>query len=398
MEVSSKCGSKETYDGFGLVLDYPGIAERIVRDAHERTSLPRYRHLVSEGISLEELQLAARNHGMPLEALRWDVTPVGLHYLLTHYDIPEVDPKTWRLEVDGLVESPISLSLEEVRARPAIEVAVTMECAGNGRAHIEPHVVSQPWLLEAVGTARWRGAPVASLLEEVGLQDGAVEVVFTGLDRGVEGGEEQAYARSVSVAALLAGEALLAYEVNGVPLPPQHGFPLRLVVPGWYGMTSVKWLSRLTAVDRPFDGYQMRHSYRLRQEEDEQGIPVTRIHPRSLMLPPGIPEFTTRARIVQAGSCVLHGRAWSGIADIAGVEVSTDGGASWADADVERDGLGQWAWRSWRFTWEAQPGEFELCSRARDAAGNLQPLEPQWNLGGYVNNAVQRIPVTVTPS
>ena len=126
-------------------------------------------------ISLQELQLAARNHGMPLEALRWDLTPIGLHYLLTHYDIPDVDASTWRLEVDGLVERPLSLSLDELRARPAIELAVTMECAGNGRAHVEPHVVSQPWLLEAVGTASWRGAAVAGLLEDAGVREGATD-------------------------------------------------------------------------------------------------------------------------------------------------------------------------------------------------------------------------------
>ena len=148
------------------------------------------------GISREELQLAARNHGMPLEALRFDVTPIGLHYLLTHYDIPVVDPGDWRLELGGAVERALSLSLDDLRARPAVELAVTMECAGNGRAHVEPHVVSQPWLLEAVGTARWRGTPVAALLEEAGVRDGAVEVLFTGLDRGVEGGEEQDYARA----------------------------------------------------------------------------------------------------------------------------------------------------------------------------------------------------------
>ena len=120
-------------------------------------------------ISQEELQLAARNHGMPLEALRWDVTPVGLHYLLIHYDIPVVDPAAWRLEVGGRVERELSLSLEDLRARPAVTRAVTMECAGNGRARLEPHVVSQPWLLEAVGNAEWTGVPVAALLEEAGL-------------------------------------------------------------------------------------------------------------------------------------------------------------------------------------------------------------------------------------
>ena len=350
---------------------------------------------VNEGISAEELQLATRNHGMPLEALRWDVTPLGLHYLLTHYDIPAVDADAWRLEVDGLVEEQLSLSLDDIRARPAVEIPVTMECAGNGRSGIEPHVVSQPWVVEAVGTAHWRGTPVADLLEEAGLKKEAAEVVFTGLDRGVEGEEEQAYARSLTVADALGADAILAYEINGAPLPPQHGFPLRLLVPGWYGMTSVKWLSRMTAVDSPFEGYQMSHSYRLRQEEEEEGIPLSRIHPRSLMLPPGIPEFLSRKRILSNGRVELAGRAWSGFAEIAGVEVSTDGGETWADAAVDHEGLGRWAWRSWSFTWDARPGEFELCSRARDAAGNVQPLEPSWNVGGYVNNAVQRVAVTV---
>ena len=347
------------------------------------------------GISLEELQLAARNHGMPLEALRWDITPVGLHYLLTHYDIPEVDGTSWRLEVDGLVDRPLSLSLDELRARPAVEIAVTMECAGNGRAHVEPHVVSQPWLLEAVGTAKWRGTPVAGLLDEARISDGAIEVLFTGLDRGVEGGEEQVYARSLPLAEVLAGDAILAYEVNGVPLPPQHGFPLRLVVPGWYGMTSVKWLARLSVVDEPFDGYQMNHSYRRRQHEDDPGEPIARMAPRSLMVPPGIPEFLSRSRVLEAGPCELQGRAWSGESEIAAVEVSVDGGVAWTEAELGDDVLGRWAWRGWRFVWDAEPGEYELCSRARDAAGSTQPLEPPWNLGGYMNNAVQRVAVTV---
>jgi DMSO/TMAO reductase YedYZ molybdopterin-dependent catalytic subunit len=275
-------------------------------------------------------------------------------------------------------------------------MAVTMECAGNGRAHVEPHVVSQPWLLEAVGNARWRGASLAELLEEAGVGDGAMEVLLTGLDRGVEGGEEQSYQRSISVADAVSGDAFLAYEVNGAPLPPQHGFPLRLVVPGWYGMTSVKWLARITVVDAPFDGYQMRHSYRVRQEEDDEGVPLSRIQVRALMVPPGIPEFLSRSRVVRAGACTLEGRAWSGQADVAGVDVTTDGGVTWAEADLGDDSLGRWAWRAWRFVWNAAPGEYELCCRARAADGSIQPLEPPWNVGGYANNAVQRIDVTVT--
>jgi DMSO/TMAO reductase YedYZ molybdopterin-dependent catalytic subunit len=346
-----------------------------------------------EGISLEELQLATRNHGMPLEALRYPVTPVGLHYLLIHYDVPVVEPESWRLAVSG--ERELSLGLEELRARPAAELTVTMECAGNGRARFDPRPISQPWLNEAIGTARWRGAPLRPLLEEAGVPDGTVEVLFTGLDRGIEGGEEQAFQRGVPLDDALRDEVLLAYEMNGEPLPPQHGYPLRLVVPGWYGMTNVKWLARIEFLDRPFEGYQNAMGYRLRQAEDEDGEPLTRMQPRSLMVPPGIPEFLTRDRTVTAGEAVLEGRAWSGIAPVEAVEVSLDGGSTWAPAHLEPEGE-RWAWRGWSFRWDARPGEHVLCSRARDQAGNEQPDEPPWNLGGYANNAVQTVRVTVT--
>jgi DMSO/TMAO reductase YedYZ molybdopterin-dependent catalytic subunit len=345
-----------------------------------------------EGISLEELQLAARNHGMPLEALRWPVTPVGLHYLLIHYDVPVVDADTWRLTVGG--ERELELSLDDLRARPAVEHTVTMECAGNGRARFDPRPVSQPWLNEAIGTACWRGTPLRPLLEEAGVGGAAVEVLFTGLDRGVEGGEEQAFQRSLPLEEALRDEVLLGYEMNGAPLPPQHGFPLRLVVPGWYGMTSVKWLERIELVDTPFAGYQNRQGYRLRQAEEDEGVPLDRVQPRSLMVPPGIPEFLTRERTVPAGEVVLEGRAWSGFAPIASVEVSADGGSTWSTAEVEPEGE-RWAWRGWTFRWQAEPGEHVLSSRARDEAGNEQPLELSWNLGGYANNAVQTIRATV---
>jgi sulfane dehydrogenase subunit SoxC len=344
-------------------------------------------------ISQEELQLAARNHGMPLEALRWDVTPVGLHYLLIHYDIPVVDPASWRLEVGGRVSRPLSLSLEDLCSRPAVTRAVTMECAGNGRARLEPHIVSQPWLLEAVGNAEWTGVPVAALLEEAGLADDALEILFTGLDRGVEGGEEQSYQRSLTLAEAADG-ALLAFAINGEPLPPQHGFPVRLIVPGWYGMTSVKWLSRIDAIAEPFAGYQQATGYRIRAHEGDEGTPVTRIMPRALMAPPGIPDFMSRARFLEAGPCEVTGRAWSGWGAIEAVDVSTDGGATWEPASLGPE-PSPGAWRAWSFAWDAAPGEHELCCRARDAAGNAQPVDADWNVGGYANTSVQRVPVTV---
>jgi len=345
-----------------------------------------------EGISLEELQLAARNHGMPLEALRYPVTPVGLHYLLIHFDVPDVDPDDWRLTVRGQRE--LTLDLAELNQRPRAELAVTMECAGNGRARLEPRPVSQPWLLEAVGTALWGGTPLRPLLEEAGVGESAVEVLFTGLDRGIDGGIEQQYQRSLSVEDALGEDLLLAYEMNGEPLPPQHGFPLRLVVPGWYGMTSVKWLAEIEVVDEPFAGYQQTQAYRLRQAEDEEGTVLQRMVPRSLFVPPGIPEFLSRERRAEAGEHVIQGRVWSGLARIAAVDVSTDGGSTWAPAELEQE-QERWAWRGWRFRWQAEPGSYVLCSRARDEEGNEQPVDPPWNLGGYANNAVQMVSVTV---
>jgi sulfane dehydrogenase subunit SoxC len=175
-----------------------------------------------EGISAEELQLAARNHGLPLEALRFDVTPPGLHYLLTHYDIPVVDPAAFRLVVDGLVDSPLSLDLDAIRGRPRTSTVVTLECAGNGRARLLPRPVSQPWLVEAVGTSRWTGTPLAPLLREAGMRGDAVDVVFTGTDHGIERGVEQDYQRSLPVAEAMREEVLLAYEMNGAALPPQQ--------------------------------------------------------------------------------------------------------------------------------------------------------------------------------
>lgn len=347
-----------------------------------------------ERISLDELRLAARNHAMPLEALRYPLTPTGLHYVLTHYDIPAVDVATWGLAVDGAVERPLALSLDELKARPAVTVPVTLECAGNGRALLEPRPISQPWLTEAVGTAAWTGTALAPLLREAGIRPGAAEVLFTGLDRGVEGGEEQDYRRSLTLDEALRDEVLLAYEMNGAPLPPQHGYPLRLVIPGWYGMAHVKWLRAITMLDEPFQGYQQARGYRFRATAEEPGTPVTRMMPRSLMEPPGIPDFMTRARFLAAGSCTLRGRAWSGWGPIVRVEVSTDGGGSWSEASLG-EAPAAYAWRPWSFEWQATPGSYDLCTRATDAAGHTQPQRAEWNLGGYANNSAQHVAVTV---
>ncbi len=346
-----------------------------------------------EAITQDELQLAARNHGMPLEAMRHDVTPLGMHYLLIHFDIPEADASMWTLEIGGLVRAPRVLTVEELRSRPTVTAPVTMECAGNGRARLTPRPISQPWLHEAVGTAEWTGTPLRPILEEAGIDEAAVELVFTGADHGTQGGEEHDYERSLTVAEAMRDEVLLAWGIDGQPLTPQHGFPLRLVVPGWYGMTNVKWLRRITAVAEPFNGFQMR-AYRFRQDEDEEGEPVSRMQPRALMIPPGFPDFLTRHRFLDAGRCELRGRAWSGWGRIAGVEVSTDGGDTWSPAALGPQ-PSPYAWVGWTFEWDATPGEHVLVVRATDEAGHGQPLEQPWNHHGFANNLVQEVRVTV---
>jgi DMSO/TMAO reductase YedYZ molybdopterin-dependent catalytic subunit len=343
-------------------------------------------------LTFEELQLAGRNRGMPLEALRYDITPTGLHYLLVHFDIPAVDAATWRLRLDGLVDRPLELTLDDLRSRPRVTVPVTLECAGNGRARLQPRPLSNPWLLEAIGTAEWGGTPLGPILDEAGLRDDASEVVFTGADRGVQGGVEHDYQRSLRLDDARRPEVLVVDEMNGMPLQPQHGFPVRLLVPGWYGMTSVKWLHRIEAVAEPFKGYQQAMAYHYRTDADDPGIPVSRIRVRALMTPPGIPDFFTRRRLVDAGPVSLGGRAWGGRAPIRRVEVGVDG--DWSDANLEPL-LGEFAWRGWKFEWNAEPGDHSLSCRATDADGDVQPIDIPWNYQGMGNNAVQSIEVTV---
>lgn len=342
----------------------------------------------------EELRLALRNRGLPLEAMRHDITPSDLHYLLIHYDIPDVRTDAWRLEIGGLVKQPQRLSLEDIKALPAVTLPVTMECAGNGRALYSPRRLSQPWHYEAIGTSEWTGTPLRAVLENAGLSSDASEIVFTGLDRGVEGEIKQNYQRSLSVSDAMRKEVLLAYEMNGQPLPPQHGYPLRLLVPGWYGMTSVKWLSSIEATHELFSGYQQSEAYRYKEDADDSGEPVDEIRVRSLMIPPGIPDFMTRTRLVATGIVALRGRAWAGRREIAKVEVSVDGGGSWREAELG-DTAPPFAWRSWQFEWDAHPGKTTLAVRATDSEGNRQPWDQAWNFGGYGNNSVQRVNVIV---
>jgi DMSO/TMAO reductase YedYZ molybdopterin-dependent catalytic subunit len=343
----------------------------------------------------EEVQLAFRNGALPLEALRYDVTPAGLHYTLSHYDIPALDPADWRLTIEGQFERPLNLSLAELQRRPSETLRVTFECAGDGRALLDPRPISQPWQEGAVGTAEWTGTPLRALLDEAGLDPAAAEVVFIAHDRGIEGGREQDYAWGLARDEALRDDVLLAWAMNGQPLLPQHGAPLRLIVPGWYGMASVKWLRGIVAVDRPFDGYHQTIAYRYSQTREEPGEPVSLMRVRSLLLPPGLPDFLTRTRIVKRGAVTLRGRAWSGRAAITRVEVSADGGASWFGATVG-PAPGPYAWQPWEARWDADtPGDTVLLCRAHDATGAVQPIEQFWTARGMGNNMAHRVPVRV---
>ena len=340
----------------------------------------------------DEVALAARNRGMPLEALRYDVTPAGLHYLLVHFDIPAAEEAAWRLELHGLFNERRSLALDDIRRLPAKTLRVTMECAGNGRAQMSPRYPSVPWIEEGVSTAEWTGVALGDLVPA--LRPEATELVFHGADRGVDGGVEHHFARSLSREQALRAEVIVAYAMNGAPLPPQHGAPLRLVVPRWYGMASVKWLQAIEAIDRPFEGLQQARSYHFRRAAGEKGEPCTLMRVNSLMAPPGIPDFYTRRRLLRAGRVDIIGRAWSGAAAIKAVEFAVDG--RWTHVDVVSQRQ-PYSWVLWKTVWDAAPGQYELACRATDDAGNVQPLESPWDVTGFGNNGVQRIDVTVTP-
>jgi DMSO/TMAO reductase YedYZ molybdopterin-dependent catalytic subunit len=340
-----------------------------------------------------EVALSNRNSGMLLEMLRYDVSPTGVHYLLTHFDVPYASDGDWRLEIAGRVLAPQSLALAAIKRLPAVTMPVTLECAGNGRARMRPRYPSVPWTNEAVGTAEWTGTPLRHVLDCAGLCKDVVEIAFIGADRGFDRGKEHAYGRSLARRAALRDEVLLVWAMNGQPLPPQHGFPLRLIVPGWYGMASVKWLKRIEALTAPYDGLQQTGSYIYRSAEDAPGVPVTHMRVKSLLVPPGLVDFYSRRRLVAAGPVALFGRAWSGAGvAVTRVELGVDG--AWQEATLLPE-QGKFAWRGWSCTWHAERGEHVLACRATDANAEIQPLQERWDMGGFGNNAVQEVQVSV---
>lgn len=346
--------------------------------------------------SREEVALANRNSGILLETLGLDITPTGAHYLLNHFDVPMLAEAGHSLSFEGAFEAPMTLTMEDIRALPQVTEPVTLECAGNGREGISPRSHVMPWMYEAVGTSEWTGTPLAPLLERAKPKAGVQDFVFTGADFGFDKGHPHFFARSLTPGDIAQLDVMLVWGMNGQPLLPQHGAPLRIIVPGWYGMASVKWLTRIDALTTRFDGYQQAHGYHYRTRSDEPGVPITRMKVKSLIKPPGVPDWVSRKRWMEAGRVTLEGRAWSGAGvTIAKVDVMLDG--AWRAADLTR-APGRYAWTGWRMDWDARPGVHHLMCRATDAEGNTQPLESAYDVAGFGNNSVHRIEVHVAGS
>jgi DMSO/TMAO reductase YedYZ molybdopterin-dependent catalytic subunit len=318
-----------------------------------------------------------------LELQRGLITPNSRHYVRDHFAIPAAPAE---LIVDGAVDTPLRLGIAELRAMTSRSLTVTLECAGNGRAFLEPTAPGEQWRLGAVSTAEWTGVALRDVLEAASPRPTAIEVLFAGADRGTpkDIGREIAFERSLPLADALRDDVLLAYAMNGDPLPPEHGAPLRVVVPGWYGMASVKWLARISLIERAFDGFYQKDRYVIGHR------PLREIAPRAVITEPADGARVPREPIV------VRGRAWSGHAPIDSVEVSSDGGYSWRPATVSA-ALSPYAWCEWTITIE--PGvrtDISILAYAVDAHGEVQPIEPRPNALGYMNNAAQPVTVRVT--
>jgi len=337
---------------------------------------------------------------MPLDGFHTWITPVERFFVRSHVYTPVVDAEKWRLGVEGQVRNRLALRLSELKRFPRVELAGVLECAGNGRGLFRPRVPGIPWEYGAVGNAVWAGARLRDVLEKAGLTPSAREVLFDGADLPI--GKMPDFRRSVPLRKALHPDTLLAYEMNGRPLPQAHGFPLRAVAPGWAGDCWVKWITRIEILDREYDGFFMRTAYRIPKQPVQPGkavdpaetVPVTELRVKSVIASP-----LDGAGLAMPGPHTISGAAWSGESPVSKVEVSADGGRSWFPAELRRapsagQPSGRYGWRLWTAQWTpANPGPHLLMARAADASGAAQPLEPPWNPSGYLGNAVHRIRV-----
>jgi DMSO/TMAO reductase YedYZ molybdopterin-dependent catalytic subunit len=338
------------------------------------------------------------NLEFPFTTLDRFLTPADLFYVRSHFDVPKIEAAGWRLKVEGAVERPLELTLAQLRELPERTLPATLECAGNGRAYLVPKAKGVPWELGAVSTAEWTGVPLAALLDRAGVKSGAVEVVLEGADKGEVKNEPKPtgplhFARSLPlVKARTANEVLLAYKMNGATLPAAHGFPLRAVVGGWFGMASIKWLTRIIVVDKPFGGYFQMVDYSTWQRRDGLPVltPITAGEVKASIARPAAND------VVPANAEYrIHGAAWAGESEVAKVEVSTDGGRVWSEAKL----LGKTVplcWRLWEFAWKTPAGgKPVLMARATDSRGRTQPLDRDPDRRNYVISHVLPVPVEV---
>jgi DMSO/TMAO reductase YedYZ molybdopterin-dependent catalytic subunit len=317
--------------------------------------------------------------------------PGGRFYLRNHFEMPKLDAEDYRLSVSGLVERRLELSLRELHNLRSESRVVTLECAGNGRAAFDPPVPGEIWGLGAVSTAEWTGVPLAEVLSRAGVGPGGTHLTFRGADGGsVEGADGVRYERGLSIAEAEEAGALLAYEMNGEPLTSPHGYPLRLIAPGWYAVASVKWLTEINVTDRPLEGpYQTdKYWYEWVRDGRDERAPVKLMNVRALISSPDPGERVPR------GETAIRGVAWSGAAPIAKVEVSLNGGL-WREARLVGEGH-RAAWQWWELITRLQEaGPVVVRARATDADGRVQPDCAEWNRLGYGNNSIHAVTAEV---
>jgi DMSO/TMAO reductase YedYZ molybdopterin-dependent catalytic subunit len=335
------------------------------------------------------------NLEMPFETVESFITPNKSFYVRTHFPIPKIDRDAWWLHVEGEVEKPFAINYEELLKIKSLTVPVTLECAGNNRNFLEPKVKGVQWGLGAVGTAEWTGVPLSVLLDRARLKPDACEVILEGADGGLLAEAksppgEMHFARSIPLTKA-SQNVLLAYKMNGNDLPPEHGFPLRAVVPGWYAVASVKWLQRIVVTSQPFTGYYqtLDYAYWKRRGDIAELSPVAELQVKAEIANP------SQGETVPANSTVfIHGAAWAGGGEIVRVEVSTDGGSTWKEATLLGESKSN-AWRFWEFNWQTPtaPGKQTLVARATDSRDQTQPAHRDPDRGTYMINHL--LPITV---
>jgi DMSO/TMAO reductase YedYZ molybdopterin-dependent catalytic subunit len=338
------------------------------------------------------------NLEMPFETVESFITPRESFYVRTHFPIPKIERDAWWLHVEGDVEKPFKINYEELVELESVTIPVTLECAGNNREFLEPKVKGVQWGLGAVGTAEWTGVPLSVLLDRAVVRSNAREVILEGADHGMLDDPksppgELTFSRSVPLEKAR-GDVLLAYKMNGKDLPPEHGFPVRAIVPGWYAMASIKWLQRIIVSSEPFTGYYqtLDYAYWKRRGAIGELAPIAELQVKAEIARPA------RGETVPANSSVrICGAAWTAGNEIVRVEVSTDGGSTWKEATLLGESKPN-AWRFWEFNWKTPgvPGKQTLLARATDSLGQTQPVHRDPDRGTYMINHLLPITVEVT--